>query len=72
MFSVTSFSSLQTYGHDRVEHAHWFGLNLYGLDGVLWRTPDTKENSPQFVRTPNKVYDAVYPHIMVCMMNLAI
>lgn len=31
--------------HERAEHPHWCGLNLYCVDGVVWRTPDTKGNS---------------------------
>lgn len=42
--------------HERAEHPQWCGLNLYGVDGVVWQTPDTKENSAQFARTANKAY----------------
>jgi IS4 transposase len=58
--------------HERAEHPQWCGLNLYGVDGVVWRTPDTKENSAQFARTANKAYEAGYPQVrMVCMMELS-
>ena len=58
--------------HGRAEHPHWNGLNLYGVDGVVWRTPDTKENSDTFARTANKSYESSYPQVrMVCMMELS-
>jgi hypothetical protein len=57
---------------ERAEHPQWCGLNLYGVDGVVWRTPDTKENGAQFARTANKAYEAGYPQVrMVCMMELS-
>jgi hypothetical protein len=46
-------------------------LNLYGVDGVVWRTPETKENSAFFARTANKASESGYPRVsMVCMMKL--
>jgi hypothetical protein len=39
---------------------------------MVWRTPDTKENSAQFARTANKAYEAEYPQVrMVCIMELS-
>lgn len=64
----------QTAGtwHERAEHPHWNGLNLYGVDGVVWRTPESKENSATFARTANKASEAGYPQVrMVCMMELS-
>ena len=56
----------------RAEHPQWCGLNLYGVDGVVWRTPDTKENSEAFSRSANKSYESSYPQVrMVCMMELS-
>ena len=58
--------------HKRAEHPQWCGLNLYGVDGVVWRTPDTKENSAVFSRSANKAYESSYPQVrMVCMMELS-
>lgn len=58
--------------HQRAEHPEWCGLNLYGVDGVVWRTPDTKENSAVFSRSANKSYESSYPQVrMVCMMELS-
>ena len=63
--------SAQTW-HQRAQHPHWCGLNLYGVDGVVWRTPDSKENSEAFARTANKASEAGYPQVrMVCMMELS-
>ena len=60
--------SAQTW-HQRAQHPHWCGLNLYG---VVWRTPDSKENSEAFARTANKASEAGYPQVrMVCMMELS-
>ena len=64
--------SAQTW-YQRAQHPHWCGLNLYGVDGVVWRTPDSKENSEAFARTANKASEAGYPQVrMVCMMELSI
>lgn len=58
--------------HERAEHPHWCGLNLYGVDGVVWRTPESKENSVAFARTANKASEAGYPQVrMVCLMELS-
>jgi hypothetical protein len=58
--------------HQRAEHPHWCGLNLFGVDGVVWRTPETKENSAAFARTANKASESGYPQVrMVCMMELS-
>lgn len=66
------FLQSATTWHERAEHPHWCGLNLYGVDGVVWRTPDTKENSATFARTANKASEAGYPQVrMVCMMELS-
>ncbi len=58
--------------HKRAEHPHWCGLNLYGVDGVVWRTPDSKENAAAFARTANKACESSYPQVrMVCLMELS-
>ena len=58
--------------HKRAEHPQWCGLNLYGVDGVVWRTPDTIDNSAAFSRSANKSYESSYPQVrMVCMMELS-
>ncbi|SUI53988.1 IS4 family transposase [Shewanella algae] len=58
--------------HERAEHPHWCGLNLYGVDGIVWRTPDSEQNNQAFAKTANASGDAAYPQIrMVCMMELS-
>ena len=66
------FHQASTTWNERAEHPHWCGLTLYGVDGVVWRTPETKENSASFARTANKASEAGYPQVrMVCMMELS-
>lgn len=39
---------------------------------MVWRTPESKENSDAFARTGNKASEAGYPQVrMVCMMELS-
>ena len=68
----TIFEQTQKQWHHQAEHPHWCGLNLYGVDGVVWRVPDTKENSQAFDRTSNQLSKAGYPQVrMVCQMELS-
>ncbi|MBD3652329.1 IS4 family transposase [Kangiella sp.] len=56
----------------RAEHPHWCGLNLYGVDGVVWRAPDSPENAAAFARTSNQKSPSAYPQVrMVCLMELS-
>ena len=52
------FNQTATTWHKRAEHPQWCGLNFYGVDGVVWRTPDTKENSAAFSLSVNKSYES--------------
>ncbi|MFB2659133.1 IS4 family transposase, partial [Shewanella xiamenensis] len=66
------FSRSANTWHARAEHPHWCGLNLYGVDGVVWRTPDSVQNQAAFGRTANASGEAAYPQIrMVCLMELS-
>jgi len=66
------FLQTQANWHAQAAHPHWCGLNIYGVDGVVWRTPDTAENSQAFARTRNNHSDASYPQVrMVCQMELS-
>ena len=66
------FSRSANTWHARAEHPHWCGLNLYGVDGVVWRTPDSVQNQAAFARTVNASGEAAYPQIrMVCLMELS-
>lgn len=48
--------------------ANWNGLTLLGVDGVTWRTDDSKENSETFSRPTGTQYPQVR---MVCQMELS-
>jgi len=66
------FQQTQKQWHEEAAHPSWCDLNLYGVDGVVWRTPDTLENSQAFERTSNNHGKAGYPQVrMVCQMELS-
>ncbi len=65
------FNHTQSLWHEKSAHPTWCGLTLLGVDGVVWRTPDSKENSEHFGRTGNRHGKASYPQVrMVCQMEL--
>jgi len=65
------FKQTQKQWHEQSTHPTWCGLNLYGVDGVVWRTPDTEENNQAFERTSNHHGKTSYPQVrMVCQMEL--
>ncbi len=65
------FELTQQLWHAATPHPHWCGLRLLGVDGVVWRTPETPENDAAFTRTRNKAGEASYPQVrMVCQMEL--
>lgn len=65
------FKQTQALWHQHTPHPHWCGLNLLGIDGVVWRTPDSDENSAAFSRTRNANAESLYPQVrMVCQMEL--
>lgn len=65
------FEQTQRLWHAATPHPNWCGLRLLGVDGVVWRTPDTPENDAAFARTRNKGGEASYPQVrMVCQMEL--
>lgn len=65
------FQMTQQHWHQQAEHPHGYGLNLYGLDGVVWRTPESHENAQAFFRTANQHGEAAYPQVrIVCLMEL--
>lgn len=66
------FRQTQALWHDSAPHPHWHGLRLLGVDGVVWRTPDTPENQTRFARTANASAESNYPQVrMVCQMELS-
>ncbi|PMM07674.1 transposase [Vibrio breoganii] len=65
------FTQTQKLWNDKTPHPDWHGLTLHAVDGVVWRTPDTKENDEQFSRTRNQKCQSEYPQVrMVCHMEL--
>jgi hypothetical protein len=65
------FNKTQSLWHAKSAHPTWCGLMLLGVDGVVWRTPDSKENSEHYGRTGNRHGKASYPQVrMVCQMEL--
>jgi hypothetical protein len=39
------------------------GLNLLGVDGVVWRAQDTDGNNHEFAKTGTQHGKASYPHV---------
>lgn len=65
------FEQTQSIWNSKLPISSWCGLTLLGVDGVVWRTPDSPENSTAFARTGGKAKEANYPQIqMVCQMEL--
>lgn len=65
------FEQTQQRWHDALPQSDWCGLRLLGVDGVVWRTPDTPENQTAFARTANAHTESSYPQVrMVCQMEL--
>ena len=52
---------------------NWNGLNLLRVNGVLWRTEDSKENAAAFAKPTNRGgKEAQYPQVrMVCHMEVS-
>lgn len=65
------FEQTQALWHATTPHPHWCGLRLLGVDGVVWRTPDSEANAQAFARSRNACRDSSYPQVrMVCQMEL--
>lgn len=65
------FNQTQQLWHDKTPSPTFRGLKLLGVDGVVWRTPDTKENEIAFGKLRNDKRESAYPQIrMVCQMEL--
>lgn len=66
------FHRSQQMWHQQIEHPTWSGLKLLGVDGVVWRTPDTPENRERYKAPSNQNGDASFPQVrMVCQMELS-
>ena len=65
------FNLTQSSWHEAANHPAWAGLRLLGVDGVVWRTPDTQENRNRYDSASNRHGDIGYPQVrMVCQMEL--
>lgn len=65
------FNKTSQLWFDKTPLSHWNGLSLLAVDGTLWRTPDTPENSAAFGRTANNYCSSDYPQLrMVCQMEV--
>lgn len=66
------FHRSQQMWHQQAEHPTWSGLKLLGVDGVVWRTPDTPENRERYKAPSNQNGDGSFPQVrMVCQMELS-
>lgn len=62
------FESTQAHWNKEAHHPQWNGLTLLGVDGVVWRLPESPENNESFSRQK----DTQYPQVrMVCQMELS-
>ncbi|WP_454566137.1 IS4 family transposase, partial [Pseudomonas sp. AIG] len=65
------FDLTQKSWHEAAGHPTWAGLRLLGVDGVVWRTPDTPENRARYDSASNQHGDTGFPQVrMVCQMEL--
>lgn len=65
------FNQSQIMWNKGANHPTWCGLSLLGVDGVIWRTPDTEENHEAFSAWKNQHGDTDSPQVrMVCLMEL--
>ncbi|WP_371189897.1 IS4 family transposase [Thalassotalea ponticola] len=62
------FDCTQKCWNKEAKHPHWNGLTLLGVDGVVWRTDDSKENNSAYTKPTNTQYPQVR---MVCQMELS-
>lgn len=65
------FKAVAQHGYKTNSFEQWAGLNLFAVDGVVWRTADTLENHQVFETQSNQHRENTYPQIrMVCHMEL--
>lgn len=62
------FECTQKHWFKNAELPNWNGLTLLGVDGVVWRAPESDDNNAAFSRQK----DTQYPQLrMVCQMELS-
>ncbi|MDR6235374.1 IS4 family transposase [Pseudomonas oryzihabitans] len=65
------FQLTQQRWHETAGHPGWQGLRLLGVDGVVWRTPDTLDNRARYGSATNQQGETGFPQVrMVCQMEL--
>lgn len=66
------FDITRQYWNQQAVHPQWHGLNLFAVDGVVWRTADTPENRAAFSKHTSQYGEGGYPQVrMVCLMELS-
>ena len=66
-----SFKKMAKHWYQQNQFETWNGLNLLGVDGVVWRTADTAENREKYGSGSTQYGDTAFPQIrMVCQMEL--
>lgn len=67
------FECTKKHWFDQAQLPTWNGLTLLGVDGVLWRTEDSKDNAQAFAKpTQRDGKETQYPQVrMVCQMELS-
>ena len=66
-----TFKKMARHWYQHNEFERWNGLNLLGVDSVVWRTADSPENRDAFGSASTQHGDIAYPQIrMVCQMEL--
>lgn len=58
MFELTN-----TLWFEKLPISHWNNLSVLAVDGTIWRTPDTPENSAAYGRTANQRAVSDYPQV---------
>ncbi len=57
--------------HQQANHPGWAGLQLLAVDGVMWRIPDTPDNTAAFAKLGTRQGETAYPQVrMLCQMEL--
>lgn len=65
------FEQTQSLWLNKTPSPLFCGLKLLGVDGVVWRTPDTPGNEKAFGKLRNDKRESAYPQVrMVCQMEL--
>ena len=66
------FEQTQQLWHEKTPSPSFCELKLLGVYGIVWRTPDTKDNEIAFGKLHNDKRESAYPQIrMVCQMELS-